>query len=304
MKRKIKIGIPRALLYYRRYIFWKSFFEGLGCSIVLSPFTNKEIVDNGKSLSVDESCLPFKIYLGHIKFLEGKCDYILIPRVNNYGKEKRVCMKFNGVYDVVKNSFQDINILDYNIDYLKRKYEFPEFIKIGLKVNKNILKVIFYYFISKKKEKKYNLSLINSQKNILKSNKLKILIVSHPYISYDDYLGGNVIRYLKEENIDILYSDRMDRKEAINYAKDFSSTLYWLYSKENIGSILYYKDAIDGIIFLSSFPCGPDSLVNELAIRKFKGIPIINIILDESSATSGLITRLESFIDIIKERAK
>lgn len=304
MKKKIKIGIPRALLYYRRYIFWKSFFEGLGCSIVLSPLTNKEIVDDGKSLSVDESCLPFKIYLGHIKFLEGKCDYILIPRVNNYGNEKRVCMKFNGVYDVVKNSFSDINILDYNIDYLKRKYEFLEFIKIGLKVNKNIFKVIFYYFISKRKEKKYNLSLINSQKKILKSNKLKILIVSHPYISYDDYLGGNVIRYLKEENIDILYSDRMDRKEAISYAKDFSSTLYWLYSKENIGSILYYKDAIDGIIFLSSFPCGPDSLVNELAIRKFKDIPIINIILDESSATSGLITRLESFIDIIKERAK
>lgn len=304
MKKKIKIGIPRALLYYRRYIFWKSFFEGLGCNIVLSPLTNKEIVDDGKSLSVDESCLPFKIYLGHIKFLEGKCDYILIPRVNNYGKEKRVCMKFNGIYDVVKNSFSDINILDYNIDYLKRKYEFSEFIKIGLKVNKNIFKVIFYYFISKRKEKKYNLSLINSQKKILKSNKLKILIVSHPYISYDDYLGGNVIRYLKEENIDILYSDRMDRKEAISYAKDFSSTLYWLYSKENIGSIMYYKDAIDGIIFLSSFPCGPDSLVNELAIRKFKDIPIINIILDESSATSGLITRLESFIDIIKERAK
>ena len=58
----------------------------------------------------------------------------------------------------------------------------------------------------------------------------------------------------------------------------------------------------DEVVFLSSFPCGPDSLVNELAIRKLEGIPIINITLDESSATSGLITRLESFTDIIRAR--
>lgn len=302
MKKKIRIGIPRALLYYRYYILWKSFFEKIGCTVVLSCPTNKEILDNGKYLSVDESCLPFKIYLGHVKYLSDKCDYILVPRICNYGKGKRVCMRFNGVYDVVYNLFQNNNILNYNIDYLKGKYEFFEFIKMGLKVNKNIFRVIFSYFVSKKKEKKYNLSLNNREINTLKSNKLKILIVSHPYVVYDDFLGGNVIRYLKENGIDVLYSDRMDRKESICYAKEISDTLYWLYSKENIGSIVYYKDAIDGIIFLSSFPCGPDSLVNELLIRKMDNIPVINIILDESTATSGLYTRLESFIDIIKVR--
>ena len=66
--------------------------------------------------------------------------------------------------------------------------------------------------------------------------------------------------------------------------------------------VVYYKNAIDGVIFLSSFPCGPDSLVNELAIRKLDGVPSINIILDESTATSGLYTRLESFVDILKAR--
>ena len=94
----------------------------------------------------------------------------------------------------------------------------------------------------------------------------------------------------------------MNRDESICYAKEFSSTLYFLYSKEIIGSAFYYKNVVDGIIFLSSFPCGPDSLVNELAIRKLEGLPVINITVDESSATSGLITRLESFIDIVKAR--
>lgn len=53
----------------------------------------------------------------------------------------------------------------------------------------------------------------------------------------------------------------MNRKEAIYYAEEESNTLYFLYSKENVGSAFYYKDVVDGIIFLSAFPCGTDSLV-------------------------------------------
>lgn len=299
---KIKIGIPRAFLYYRDYILIKNFFEGIGCTTVLSAITNREIVDDGKALAVDESCLPFKIYLGHVKYLSDKCDYILVPRICNYGKKKRVCMRFNGLYDVVHNIFPDSNILTYNIDYLKFRFLFTEFVLMGLKFNKNIFRVIYSYIIAMKKQNKYMKELYNGQINKLKSNNLKVLIVSHSYIMYDAFLGSEVINYLNNENIDVLYSDRMDRKEAAYYADDFSHTLYWLYSKESIGSLINYKNAINGVIYLSSFPCGVDSLVNELSIRKVQGIPSINIILDESTATSGLYTRLESFVDILKAR--
>lgn len=297
-----RIGIPRGFLYYRDYILFKNFFEGIGFSTILSAPTNRKIIDDGKVLAVDESCLPFKIYLGHIKYLSDKCDYILVPRICNYGKKKRVCMRFNGLYDVVCNLFPRCNILTYNIDYLKFRFLFTEFVLMGLKFNKNIFRVIYSYIIAKRRQDKYLNGLYSGQINKLKSDNLKVLIVSHPYIMYDAFLGNDVIRYLSSENIDILYSDRMDRKEAVYYADDFSSTLYWLYSKESIGSLINYKNAIDGVIYLSSFPCGVDSLVNEISIRKIDGIPSINIILDESSATSGLYTRLESFVDILKAR--
>ena len=41
---------------------------------------------------------------------------------------------------------------------------------------------------------------------------------------------SNIINYLKDEDIDLLYSDRMNRKEAIYYAEEESNTLYFLYS--------------------------------------------------------------------------
>ena len=302
MKKKIKIGIPRSFLYYRNYILWKNFFEIIGCNIVLSPNTDSDIVKVGSKLLVDESCLPSKIYLGHINYLIDKCDYVLIPRIYSYGRKKRVCVKFNGIYDVVNNIFPDIKILDYNIDNLKFKYELFGFIKMGLKLNGNIFRIIYAYIIGKIKEYKYNKTLILKQDKVMRSNRLKVLIVSHPYIVYDKYLSSNIINYLKDEDIDILYSDRMNRKESIYYAEEESNTLYFLYSKENIGSAFYYKDLVDGIIFLSSFPCGVDSLVNELVIRKIDNVPCINIILDDSTSTGGLYTRLESFVDIIKAR--
>ena len=55
---------------------------------------------------------------------------------------------------------------------------------------------------------------------------------------------------------------------------------------------------------MTSFPCGPDSLINELLIRKIKDIPIINIIVDEQTSEAGLHTRLESFVDIIKQKGE
>ena len=301
MKKKIKIGIPRAFLYYRHYILWKSFFEKLNCHIVLSPESTKEILDTGINLSIDESCLSSKLYLGHVAYLIDKCDYLLIPRIDNYGKKEKVCVKFNALYDIVKNIFPEANILSYNVEQTKLKTEFIGFIKMGLKVNKNIFKIITSYIVAKQKEKKQNYINHITQNRKLNNNKIKLLIVSHPYNIYDKYLSSNITNYLNNNNIHIIYSDKLLKKISKEYSKELSKTLYWTYSKEIIGAVKYYEQIYDGIIFLTTFPCGVDSLVNELVLRKVTK-PCLNIILDSSNNDIGLETRLESFIEIIKER--
>ena len=44
VKKKITIGIPRAMLYYRYEVLWKNFFSILGADCVISEPTNKEII--------------------------------------------------------------------------------------------------------------------------------------------------------------------------------------------------------------------------------------------------------------------
>ena len=300
--KKIRIGIPKAFLYYRYKIFWKYFFKGLSCETVISEDTTKETIENGKKYSIDEACLSSKIYLGHVYSLIDKCDYIFVPRVENYGKEEKVCIKFNGIFDIVKNLFPEENILDINIEKTKQKNIFLNYLKLGLKLNKNPFKVIKSYIVAVNRQKIYNKDRLKKQNEKLNNNKIKILLVAHPYNIYDNFIGTPIIKKLKKMNIELIYADVLNNKIAKQFAKKLSPTLYWTYSKELIGAIPYYQHSVDGIIFLTTFPCGPDSLVNELMIRKIKHIPTINILIDELTALTGIETRLESFIDIIKER--
>ena len=299
--KKIKIGIPRALLYYRYGVLWKNFFNSLGCNIVLSPETNKNIIELGCNNTIDESCLSYKIYIGHVLYLSNICDYVLVSRVCDYGKKDKVCTRLNGTYDDIKHKIPIEQIIDYDIEYTKLKFPILSFIKIGLKFTKNIPKIIYSYYKAKQKQKQYDINQANHEKNKLSKNNKKILILSHFYNIEDKFISKYIIDYLKNNNIIPIYSNKLDRKTTKRFSTYFSDTLYWKYSKEMIGSLYYTKNIIDGVIFISTYPCGIDSLVNNLAILKNKNIPILNLSIDENITELSLETKLESFIDILKQ---
>ena len=113
---------------------------------------------------------------------------------------------------------------------------------------------------------------------------------------YDNLIGNPIIEMLNKMNVEIIYSDLFfDNDESSKYSKG----IYWKYSKESISNISKCIDKVDGIIFLSVFPCGLDSLVNELVMRKIDK-PYINLVIDDIESSGGIETRIESFVDIIK----
>lgn len=298
---KKTIGIPKALLYYKYGNLWTVFFEELNLDIIISPNTTNNILDNGDKLSLDEACMAMKVYLGHINYLIGKCDYILVPRIKCLKKHEKLCTNFSCLYDLVNNIF-DTKILNYNIDVENGEDEVYAFISIGKELGFSYLKSYHAYLIAKEKNEMLKSRKISKQKTILAtSNNLKILIAGHPYILYDDMLGKRITKILEDNNIDLLYSDNYDNKYLDNYSKKISKSNYFTYNKEIMASISYYEDLVDGIILITAFPCGPDSLCNEM-IKRYVSIPLIEITIDNSDASAGIETRLESFIDILKER--
>lgn len=141
--------------------------------------------------------------------------------------------------------------------------------------------------------------IVNNNK--LDSDRIKILLVSHSYNTYDEFIGVPIIKLLENMGVDIIFSDQFDSSFSNDKARDLSKNLYWKFSKEMLGSIKLSYNKINGIIFLTTFPCGLDSLANELVMRKID-IPYLNLIIDDIDSLSGIETRIESFIDILCQK--
>lgn len=311
---KLKIGIPRALLTYEYPVLYTKFFEFLGIDVVLSDPTNGTILEDGIKNSIDESCLATKIFMGHVAHLiqrakKEKIDTILIPRVGFFGKKETVCVRFYALIDICKNVF-DFPFLTLNVDEEEQENERKAFIHLGEKLTKSKVKSLQAYEKAKKCEQLYHCQRYEKQVEKLNQHQnLAILIVSHPYITYDPVLGKPIIDYLKKNHITVCYADRnlskVSRKKIHQFGyKEISKRIYWKYNKELLNGVVEYKDKIDGIIYLSVFPCGTDALVNDMSIRMVNQIPTLNLILDEQRADAGMVTRLESFIDILEQKSK
>ena len=290
----MKIGIPKSLYYYYFKDLWFNFFNYLNIGVIISPDTTCEIYDLGTKYSVDEMCLSLKDYIGHVAYLMDKCDYVLIPRIDNYGRDNQTCTNFLATYDIIHNLLTD-KILNYNINIIDGNTEEKSLIsmmkKFGYKTSE--LKKAYKYA----KEKELDIRKKKVLKNVenLNSSKIKILIVSHAYNIYNSFIGKPIIKLLEKQDVEIIYSDLFFDNDGY---KKYADGLYWNYSKDIIGSIYLSKDKIDGIVFLSCFPCGIDSIVNELVFRKINK-PYINIIVDDIESLGGIETRIESFIDIL-----
>ena len=162
---KITIGIPKALLYYKYSELWTSFFEELGCEIIVSPNTSKKILEDGIKFSLDESCMAMKIYMGHVYYLIDKCDYILVPRLKCIKKHEKLCTNFSALYDLVNNIF-DKKLINYNVDVEHKEDELYAFVTMGLSLGFSYRKIVSAYHIAKEKEKMLKEREISKQKTM------------------------------------------------------------------------------------------------------------------------------------------
>lgn len=307
------VGIPRALLYHKYGLLWENFFKNLHVKVMVSPLTNKEILSEGLNRTIDENCLPMKIFLGHVNYLQSRVTHLFIPRIASINKKEENCTKLWALYDTVATSFPEVQVIGYNIDRTKGyTNELLELMKLGLQFNKNPFAVLSAYRKAKSVYENDYRSKLSQQEAILRKGKnlprlnrgLKILIFAHPYIINDEFIGRQIMNFFNKEHIDVIFSHIVDHEKAREASLSISKDLYWTYHKELVGSLELNKNRVDGIVYLMAFSCGPDALVVELCKRIINNIPSVLITLDELQSDGGILTRLESFVDIIKFRKK
>ena len=85
---------------------------------------------------------------------------------------------------------------------------------------------------------------------------------------HDGYMGGEIADILKKMGHEVLYTDYVNKENALKRSYRFSKVMPWLINREMTGAIMLLKDRVDGIVLVSAYPCGPDALVNDMLMRK------------------------------------
>jgi predicted nucleotide-binding protein (sugar kinase/HSP70/actin superfamily) len=362
MEEKGRLGIPRALMFYRYFPFWQTFFERLGWRVVASGGVRQK----EKIIYFEDSCLPMKLLVTHAIQLKEKVDHLFIPRLVSIHRTYMMCPKFRGAPDIVRLATEgNVSILDETIDLRKGGVSLLQsFLKIGERlgasrqeskkafreaeasfsrfqvdwmdrINRLPTGQLFDMDIPTPQTKNYIQKVSPplaggdegeggprrfyspppSPSPIEGGGKeigapLCVAFVGHPYNLFDTDINKDLLTVAKSLGMEIVTPDLLSEKEIDREISDLSKEIYWSSGREIVGSLFHFLSGrVDGVVFLTSFKCGIDALLQEFIKRRLKvrggaSIPLLILSFDEHTGREGLTTRLEAFRDVVEERKR
>lgn len=315
----MKVGYPQALLYYKYYPLWERFFSSLGAEVVISGATTKQTVGQGTVVAESELCLPVKVFYGHLLELKDKVDAIFVPRFVSVEKNSYTCPKFLGLPDMIHSinvELPPLIVPKIDVgkgwrDYLKSIYELGRNFsgskrKIYSAYRSGVLALRGYHHQLQSGKTPIDV-LEKKEFGFVKPAGLKIGIAGHPYNIYDRYTSMNLIKRLREMGVEVETAEMLPENTISREASRLPKKLFWTYEKEVVGTVFHWEHSrsVDGIIYVLSFACGPDSLIQVILEHELKGdlaLPMMSLIVDEHSGEAGLITRVEAFVDMLRRK--
>ena len=274
----MRVGIPRALIYYNYYPFWFGFFKALGIEIVLSDKTTKQTMSNGSSLVVTETCLPIKVYVGHVlNLLDKGVDKIFIPSIQSVAHKIYNCSKIRALPDLIRNVVKrDFTLIEATLDKSEKEQGLPEFLvdiakKFGIKDEQKVLEAQKYawqvfnnYQTMAKAGVPFEKALrgaINGNIIIPSSEKeyeVSVALISHGYNIYDERVSMKIFDKLEMLGVKVYTYEQLTQEQLVEgYTTLGVEKAYWANESEMTGAAGHYlrNSKIDGLITITAFGC-------------------------------------------------
>ena len=287
------IGIPRTLVYYLHPLLWETFFQECGFEVVVSKNTGPQVLQKASLISEAEHCLPVKLLDGHVDELAEKADLVFIPRILSVRPAHIACPKLGALPDAVKADFGDrIEVLTLEIDERRRSLQ-ESLHELGRRLGVDT-ETVRAAADKAREAKQENLDTLADRTETGPGKDF--LLLSHPYNLQTSYLVDPIVKKLESLGGHVEYVDFRRKPGSDGPVKwDMCSIMH---------EVLCELDQRDcaGVIQLTSFNCGCDSIVGNMFrdLLRQKKIPLMTLILDEHTAQAGVDTRLEAFVDSIK----
>jgi len=319
----IRIGIPRALLYYRYFPHWRTFFNELGFDVVISKPIHRDLVEEGFRYAEEDNCIPIKMAFGHTLTLRDQVDFLFVPRLLSLDRKSCFCPRTAGLPEMLRYSIPDLPpILDPYVDERHRGSGLSSsFIEMAQKFGKRPKEVkqalqratkAQQQFQEKNKRGDLDTELFPIKRKETFSNngkEKKVAIVGHPYCLYDPFFNFNALRLIEEYGAMVLTQEMVSPGVIDSEIEKLEKDIYWTFGREILGAGLHYLHfhQIDGLIYLTCFSCGVDSMIEPLLshkVREHGNTLYLCLMVDEHTGAGGMRTRLEAFLETIERRKR
>jgi predicted nucleotide-binding protein (sugar kinase/HSP70/actin superfamily) len=301
------ITIPSGFLYSRWIHDIADFLAACGIPGEFGPRSDQAILDRGVSLSCEEFCLPLKLFCGHIVSLSRSgTERILIPVVTgNERGDSFPCHLQQRARDIVINLelIEPDRVVSPRFTYDDSlRLRSDGFLELGRTLG--IPETVIGAALKAREKgpaqaKRSRDPTISGQKaDGTIDGAIRVAITGTPPVTNDALLGGRIRDMFADLGVETVTPD-VQNFTLTDYPKDFRHFTFDALTRVQIDGALR-DPAIDGVIFLQAFLCGPccSTAVDFTQMKRSK--PFLPLVIDQGKSTAGTRTRIEAFLEIVK----
>ena len=307
------VGIPLSLSAYQLLPFWGTFLGELGFHVITSPASTPSIIRLGVEAVLSTPCFPVKVAYGHALELAGRApDALWIPSLINMSRDHPACRDNQPCPYVTAAPYQVSAVLEARgcrVKIFQPPVRFQEGrrglleclrpLSADLKTTPaGLRRAIDRAWRAQEAFEEACRARGREVLEGLDPNRRTVVIVGRPYNTCDRGVSLDLAKKLRTMGVLPIPMDFLDLRVRGPAGDRILDSMYWKHGRQILRAAeLVRDDARLHAVYLSNFGCGPDSFVIGYFKRLLAPRPCLVLEIDEHSADTGLVTRLEAFLD-------
>lgn len=271
----------------------------------MSPPTNKQIREWGVTTCVDGACLGVKCYIGHcLALVRQGVRLLFVPQIVSVSSKEYTCPYFLGLPDLLRQYLpESIELLTPVLDARKGEEALTAgYLRFGLSyASRSVVRGALHRSMRAQRTVEEE-----SYRNLASKKGLNVLILGPRYIIDDPFLSGNLRRHLENLGTGVCTAAQVPELLATKSSSKSHKRLFWSGARHSMDALEHFAPQLDGVVNLSPFGCGAESMVGVLIEQHVRGeqIAVLDLTVDEHTSEVGLITRLEAFCDLLERKKR
>jgi len=315
-KNKKTVGIPLCLMIHKFFPLANAFFKALGFNVLLSGKSDEEAIALAEESCTTETCYPVKLLYGHmLKLAKSGVDYIFMPSIHTLRHEKsRVKFNYGCVYmqASAKAIWKSLRLGEMGIKLLNPIFDLDfgkeamamAMVPLGSEIGKSkeeCKEALRLGSMAVRKHTAFVEELGEELISSLSPDEKAIVIITRNYGISDPVLNMGIPRLLMERGCKVLTLSHL-HAHGIDLGDEYPN-LYWPFAQHIIsGAKIIRGNPNLYAVYLTNHGCGPDSVISRIFEKEMEGKPYLQIEVDEHFSPIGVITRIEAFLESIKDR--